>query len=85
MSSPVMIFALDEMFTYLCILLLNSPSSEIVRAINSFNKKSKVTVYPKSGHDAWTHTYKMTGQGFERPEYDPFDMNVYEWLLQFSK
>jgi dienelactone hydrolase len=60
-------------------------TSEIVRAINSFNKKSKVTGYPKSGHDAWTYTYKMTGQGFERPEYDPFDMNVYEWLLQHSK
>jgi hypothetical protein len=60
-------------------------TAEIVRAINNFNKESKVTVFPKHGHDAWTPTYTMWGQGFERPEYDAFDRNIYEWLFQYSK
>jgi dienelactone hydrolase len=60
-------------------------TAQIIRAIKNHNNTSKVTVFPKHGHDAWTHTYKMTGQGFERPEYDPFDENVYEWLLRHSR
>ncbi|MBT4161026.1 MAG: hypothetical protein HOE54_06935 [Gammaproteobacteria bacterium] len=59
--------------------------SEEVRAINAINGISKITVYPKPGHDAWTRTYNMKGQGVERKDFDPFDQNIYEWLLEQRK
>ena len=59
--------------------------SEEVRAINAINGISKITVYPKPGHDAWTRTYNMKGLGVERSDFDPFDQNIYEWLLEQRK
>jgi predicted peptidase len=63
----------------------NLTFSEEVRAINAINGISKITVYPKPGHDAWTRTYNMKGQGVERKDFDPFDHNIYEWLLEQRK
>jgi hypothetical protein len=59
--------------------------SKEIEAINAINGKSKTTVYPKPGHDAWTRTYNNKGQGLERPDFAPFDQNIYEWLLQQSR
>jgi len=47
--------------------------------------KAKITIYPVSGHDAWTKTYDGSGTGTGDPAYDAFDSNVYDWLLQFAK
>jgi predicted esterase len=58
---------------------------EIIRKIDSNSNRARVTVYPKQGHDAWTETYTMTGQGYELAEYQPFNMDVFEWLLQHQK
>jgi dienelactone hydrolase len=58
---------------------------EIIRQITSTSNGSRVTVYPRRGHDAWTGTYTLAGQGFERADYHPFDTDVYEWLLQHRK
>ena len=59
--------------------------SKEIEAINAINGKSKTTVYPKPGHDAWTRTYNNKGQGLERSDFAPFDQNIYEWLLQHSR
>ncbi len=38
---------------------------------------AKKTIYPTSGHDAWTKTYD--------PSYRENNLNIYEWMLQFQK
>ena len=58
---------------------------DIIKKITNADNGSRITVYPKRGHDAWTQTYAMTGQGSERADYHPFDVNVNEWLLQHRK
>ncbi len=45
----------------------------------------KVTIYPSGGHDAWTKTYDGSGMGTEDTTYDAFDMDIFEWMLQFAK
>ncbi len=46
---------------------------------------AKVTIYPSGGHDAWTKTYDGTGMGTEDPSYDPFNVDIFDWMLQFAK
>ncbi|WP_153796263.1 PKD domain-containing protein [Foetidibacter luteolus] len=43
----------------------------------SLSVKSTLTIFDKYGHDAWTQTYN--------PEWRPNGLNVYEWLLQYSR
>ena len=38
---------------------------------------AKKTIFPTSGHDAWTKTYD--------PTYRENNLNIYEWMLQFQK
>jgi predicted peptidase len=54
-------------------------SKKIVEKVNSFNPKSaaKLTLFTSGDHDAWT---KATD-----PSYKENGMNIYEWMLQFSK
>ena len=37
----------------------------------------KMTIFPVSGHDAWTQTYD--------PAYKENNMNVYEWMLSYTR
>lgn len=60
-------------------------TTEVVKAIQKHCKESKITIFPKHGHDTWTYAYTLQGQGLERSEYAPFDMNIYEWFLQYQK
>lgn len=64
-----------------------SYSINMVKAINETDPKvkAKVTIYPGVGHDSWTMTYNGKGMGKESPDYDPFNMDVFEWLLQYQK
>lgn len=66
-----------------------SGSTRPVNAVNSCNPppdpKAKLTVYPGAGHNVWTRTYNLSGMGTGRNDYDPFDMSIYDWLLQYSK
>ncbi|HEU4472161.1 MAG TPA: T9SS type A sorting domain-containing protein [Flavisolibacter sp.] len=41
------------------------------------NPLAKKTIFPVSGHDAWTKAYD--------PNYRENNMNVYEWMLQYSR
>ena len=62
-------------------------SKTMVKAINDLNPKvrAKITMYPGVGHDSWTGTYDGTAMGKEDPAYDAFRMDIYSWMLQFSK
>ncbi len=61
-----------------------------VEEINSCSPKpsplAKVTVYPGVGHNSWSRTYDLSGMNQSTDaKYDPFDMDIYQWLLQYSR
>ncbi|MEO1053269.1 MAG: PKD domain-containing protein [Bacteroidota bacterium] len=45
---------------------------------------ARLTIYPGVGHNSWSRTYNLSGMGTESSAYDPFDMSIYDWLLQYS-
>lgn len=65
----------------------NYGSVVMVEAINNSSPKykAKVTIYPNVGHDSWTITYNGKGNGKEDSRYDKYDVNLYDWMLQFKK
>jgi len=58
----------------------------IVKANNQLNPKvrAKLTMYPTLNHEVWAETYDGSGMGLEDPAYDPFNMEIYSWMLQYS-
>ena len=46
-------------------------STAMVRAIEQLGGKVRFTIYPNTGHDAWTEAYN--------------DPQLYEWLLQHKR
>ena len=64
-------------------------SKAMVLAINESTPapavRAKLTMYPGVGHDSWSRTYNGAGKGSEDPKYDPFNMDIFEWLLQYKK
>ena len=50
-----------------------------VNTINSFNPRvpAKITIFPVYGHDAWTTALD--------PSWKEEGMNIYEWMLQFTR
>lgn len=54
-------------------------SKQIVEKINTFHPASaaKLTLFNSGDHDAWTNATD--------PSYKENGMNIYEWMLQFSK
>jgi predicted peptidase len=59
----------------------------MVKAINDLKPEvpAKLTLYPGVGHDSWTETYDGSGMGKEDPAYDPFSMDIYSWMFQYSR
>jgi predicted peptidase len=57
------------------------------QAINGLNPAvpAKLTMYPGIGHHSWERTYDGTGKGTEDSTYDPFSMEIYTWMTQYSK
>jgi gliding motility-associated-like protein len=50
------------------------------------NPLAKVTIYPGATHDVWTRTYSLSGMSETTdPKYNPFDMSIYDWLLQYKR
>lgn len=50
------------------------------------NPLAKVTIYPGATHDVWTRTYSLSGMSETTdPKFNPFDMSIYDWLLQFKR
>lgn len=61
---------------------------QMYKAINALKPtvKMKLTLYPNVGHDGWTRTYNNSAIGQTVVAgYDPFNMNIYDWLLQYKK
>ena len=47
---------------------------------------SKVTIYSGVGHDSWSRTYDLSGMTSKTDNnYDPYDTNIYDWLLSHTK
>lgn len=64
-----------------------APDAEIgpVRYINSDcapAERARITIYPGVGHNAWDRTWSGSGMGMEDAAYDPFDEDVWAWLLR---
>lgn len=50
------------------------------------NPLAKVTIYPGATHDVWTRTYSLSGMSETTdPKYNPFDISIYDWLLQYKR
>ena len=47
--------------------------------------KAKITVYPETGHNSWTKTYRGTGMFTGDFRLDQYNMNIYDWMLQYKK
>jgi dienelactone hydrolase len=46
----------------------------------------KLTVYTSVGHDSWTRTFSLTGMSNSVVAgRDPYNMSVYDWMLQYTK
>ncbi|MGZ7036023.1 MAG: hypothetical protein ACXVIQ_12495, partial [Ilumatobacteraceae bacterium] len=43
----------------------------------------RLTTYPGVGHDSWDLTYTLSGMapGLTDPSYNPYDVDVYTWML----
>lgn len=65
----------------------NYGSVPLVEAINATKPviPAKVSVYPNVGHNAWTITYDGTGRDYFNLLYDPYSVDLYEWMLQYKK
>lgn len=65
----------------------NYGSVPLVQAINLTNPevKAKVTVYPNVGHNAWSRTYDGSGRNHFNQQHDQYNVDLYEWLLQYKK
>jgi len=65
----------------------NGGSFQMVNMVNANDPlfTAKLTMYPGVGHDSWRKTYDNSGMGTENPNYDSFDMTIYDWMFQFRK
>lgn len=62
-------------------------SINMINAINAANPPTRalLTIYPGVGHNSWAKTYNSSGMGTESADYDPFDMTIYAWMLQYKR
>ena len=62
-------------------------SLKIIQAISKVQPSipPRLTMYEQIGHECWNLTYTSEGMGMESPEYDPFNMDIFTWMLQYHK
>jgi dienelactone hydrolase len=60
---------------------------QLVSAINALNPavRAKLTLYPGVSHLCGEMTYTGSGMGHENPAFDPFSMDIYTWMYQYTK
>jgi len=60
---------------------------QLVSAINALNPevRAKLTLYPGVNHLSGEMTYTGSGMGHEDPAFDPFSMDIYTWMYQYTK
>ena len=71
---PVWTFHNDDDFAF-----SSAGTKKFVASINSFGPSipPKFTLWPTGGHDAWTKA--------SNPTYKENNMNIYEWMLQYTR
>ena len=61
----------------------------LVREVNQCSPPvpAKVTIYQDDTHDSWSRTYDLRAMNasYVDKSYDPFDENIYEWLLKYKR
>ncbi len=59
----------------------------LVEMINAANPliPAKITVFPETGHNSWSKTYRGTGMFTGDFRLDQYNMNIYDWILQYRK
>jgi len=64
-----------------------SNSISMIAAINDAHPaiRALLTIYPGVGHDSWSRTYDESGMGQESPDYDPFGISIFDWMLEYVK
>ncbi|UII19712.1 PKD domain-containing protein [Fulvivirga ligni] len=57
-----------------------------VNSINNCNpvERARVTIYNGVGHDSWSRTYNLSGMNNYSDQYDPYNENIYEWMMAHS-
>jgi len=50
-------------------------------------ERVKLTIYLSVFHDAWDRTYDLSGmgEGFASKDYDPYNVDIYTWMLQHRR
>lgn len=50
-------------------------------------ERARLTIYLSVFHDAWDRTYDLSGMwpGYAAPGYDPYDVDVYTWMLRHRR
>lgn len=66
-----------------------SGSIDFVTAYNAQEPKplyaAKLTLYPGVTHNSWSRTYDGSGMGQESPDYDAFNISIYNWMFQYKR
>lgn len=65
----------------------NYGSQPLVELINAADPliPAKVTIYPDTGHNSWTKTYSGKGMFEGRFPYDQYNMDIFDWMLQYRR
>lgn len=62
---------------------------DTVNSINACNpvERAKITMFPSGGHNVQEEfmTIHLSGLGLGLPQYDIYDQNIYDWLLEHSR
>lgn len=63
------------------------PDRAVVEAVNKLNPifRVKYTQFPELGHNVWNVVYESHLDTKTDPDYDPFDMDIYTWMLQYRR
>ena len=68
-------------------IVSHNQSINMINAINEADPeiKAKITLYPGVSHNSWSRTYNSSGMGDESPNYDTFNMTIYDWMFMYKK
>ena len=46
---------------------------------------ARLSVYAGAGNDVWTRAYNLSGMGTADPDYCPYGMSLYGWMLLYKR
>jgi len=72
----------------------NTVGSAVSRSLQGYlnghcheRERVKLTIFLSTFHNAWDRTYDLTGMwpGYTAKDYDPYDVDIYTWMLQHRR